>query len=224
MSLTQRLELVEAELRNTRLDLDETSVRLLHYRICHQSEARSRETLQRGLDIQQQQHIQLSGNYRSIYEEYGREKARLLEDLRIANALIDSQKQLIDMYQGQQQQQPATHLTQGGPLLSQCNDCNDSRPYQPPRSHEFVIDPAGHRPLNDFDYSIGPSLEPSGDTNPVMSSPVTQFEEQTPNLSIHPVLAERDAPVPTNAKSDGRKRGPGDEGAKSNKKRKTNAQ
>ena len=220
---------MKAKLRNTSLDLDGVNAQLFYSRICHQWEAQSRQTLQKGLDFLQHQLVQLTRKYRSIYEEYGDEKTQLQKDLRIANELIDSQKQLIEMYQSQQQQQPPGHLAQGGPLLSQCSHYNDSSqypPYQPPRSHEFVIDPAGLRPLNDFDYSIGPP-ESSCDTNPVMSTPVTQFEEQTPNLSVPPVLhptsAERDAPVPTH-KSDGRKRGPGDGGAKSNKKQKMNAQ
>ena len=206
------------------------TARLAYYRICLQWEAQSRQTLQKGLDFLQHQHAQLAGKYRSIYEEYDREKTRLQKDLGIANELIDSQKQLIEMYQDQHQQQPQSHLAQGGPLLSQCNHYNDSSqypPYQPPRSHEFVIDPAGLRPLNDFDYGMETSPEPSCGPNPVMSTPVTQFAEQTSNLSVppapHPSSAERDAPVQTHAKSDGKKRGPGGEGPKA-KKPKTSAQ
>jgi hypothetical protein len=219
---------VKAELRSVRLDLHDTIIRLLHSRICHQAEAQRSQTLQSGLDAHQQQHFQLARYYRSIYEEYDREKKRLQEDLRLANELIESQKQLIDMYQGQQQQQPASHLVQGGPLLSQCNDPNHScqyPSYQPTRNQQFVIEPVGLHPLNDFDYSIGSPIEPSCDTDPVMSTPVAQFEEQTPNMSVqsmlHPISAERDAPGPTHTKSDERKRAPGDEGLKPNKKRRT---
>lgn len=78
---------MRAELRNTRLDLDETALRLLHSRICNQSDAQGRQILQRGLDIHQQQHLQLARTYRSIYEEYDREKTGLQEDLQIANDL-----------------------------------------------------------------------------------------------------------------------------------------
>ena len=228
LSEAQRIDLLKAEVRDVRISLDESNVRLLHSRICHQSEAQSRQILQRGLEVYQQTYLQLEKNYRSIYKEHDREKTRLQEDLRIANELIDSQKQLIDMYQSQQQQLPASHLVQGGPLLSECNDHNHScqySPYEPPRSHEFVIDPAGLRPLDDLDYSIGSPIENSCDTDPAMSVPVTQFEDQTPNLSApsiqHPTSAERDAPGPAHTKSEKGKRAPEDEDAKPNKKRRT---
>jgi hypothetical protein len=157
------------------------------------------------------------------------------------------------LYQGQQQQQPASHLVQGGPLLSQYNNHNYSCQYSPcqsSRNHEF-IDPAGLRPLNDFDYSIGFRAERSYGTEPAISTPVAEFENETPNMSIQsvlhpisversydiepvmsenqtpnlsiqfPISAERDVPGATHNKSEETKRGPEDEGARLSKKRRT---
>jgi hypothetical protein len=87
------------------------------------------------------------------------------------------------------------------------------------------MDPASVRLLTQFDYSIGSPIKPSYNTNLVMSTPVAQFEEQTPlpvHSVLHPTSAERDSLVPTNIKSNKRKRGLEDKGAKSNKKRRTN--
>jgi hypothetical protein len=214
------LDLVEAELRKAHIELDEIKVRLLYTRTCLQSEAQSRQTLQRGLGVHQRIYFQLAEKYKSIYEKCDQEKISLKEDLRISEELIRSQRQLIELYQSQQQQ-PASHLFQGGPLLSQYNDHNQScqySPYQPPGNHEF-IDPTS---LRDFDYSIG---LPVGYTEPAMSTPVAEFEDQTPNLSIqsvqHPVSAERDVPGPTHTKSEKMKRGLEDEEEKPSKKRRT---
>jgi hypothetical protein len=173
------------------MELSETKLQLLDSRICHQSDAQSRQILRRGLEVHQRVHLQLAKNYKSIYEECDQEKASLKEDLRIAEELIQSQKHLIELYQGpQQQQQPASHLVQGGPLLSQYNDHNHSRqysPYQSSSNNDF-IDPASLRPLNDFGYSIVFPAERSYDTEPAMSTPVAEFEYQTPNMSIQSVL------------------------------------
>jgi hypothetical protein len=58
-----------------------------------------------------------------------------------------------------------------------------------------------------------------------MSTPVAEFENQAPILPFqstpHPTPAEHDVPGPDHTQSDGNKRGPEDEGAKPNKKRKT---
>jgi hypothetical protein len=127
-------------------------------------------------------------NYKSIYEECDKEIASLKEDLRIAEELIRSQKQLIELYQRQQQeqQQPATHYVQGGPLLSQYNHPNHSCQYSSYQSpgNDKCIDPAGN---NDFDYSMFPA-EHSYDTEPVMLPPVAEFENQKPDMSIPSML------------------------------------
>jgi hypothetical protein len=76
-----------------------------------------------------------------------------------------------------QQQQSASHLVKGGPLLSQYNDHNHSSQYptyQPPGSQEFIIDPTRLHPLPDLDYSIGSSIEPCT-TDAVMSTPVVSL-------------------------------------------------
>lgn len=146
------------------------------------------------MEVNQRICLQLGEKYQSIYEECDREKISLQEDLRIARELIASQKQLIELYQGQPQQQqqlllPASHLVQRGPLLSQCNDHNHScqySPYQSSGNDEF-IGSAGLGPHSGFDYSIGFPPEGSYDTGPVMSTPVTELEKQTPNLSIHSI-------------------------------------
>jgi hypothetical protein len=202
------------------MSLDKTSLRLLHSRIWHQSEAQSRQILQRGLEVLQQAHSQLVTKYQSAYEEQDVEIARLREDLGIAEGLAGTQKQLLDMYQGQQQQPPASQ-----PLLPQYDHHHSNQypqypPYEQSSSHQFVMDPATLPRLNDFRYSIGAPIEPSCDTDPVMSTPFPQFEE-TPNLFMQPpTSAERDVPGPTNTKSEGTKRGPEDEGVKPSKKRK----
>jgi hypothetical protein len=132
-------------------------------------------------------YFQLAEKYKSIYEKCDQEKISLKEDLRISEELIQSQRQLIELHQSQQQQQPASHLFQDGPLLSEYNDHNQScqySPYQPPGNHQF-IDPTS---LRGFNYSIG---FPVGDTEPAIFTPVAEFEDQTSNLPIqsvqHPV-------------------------------------
>ena len=228
LSAAQYIDVLKAQLRNVRIELDESKVRLLHSRIRLQSEAQSRQTLQQGLNAHEQTHFQLAKSYKSMYEEFDREKIQLQNELRNANERIESLEQQISMLQSQQQQPPASHLVQGGPLLSQYNDHNDSRqylPYQPPRSHDFIIDPTGLCQLENLDYSIGLPLEPccNCDLDPVMSASVA--ENQPPNMSIqsmlHPAPAEGDAPGPTHTKSEETKTGLADEGAKPSKKRKT---
>lgn len=210
--MAQRITLLEAKLRNTRIELDGSNMRLLHSRICHQSEKQHCDSLERGLDIYQQNHFELVKGYQSMHEELVGEISRLLEDLRLAKELIKSQEDLIVMYQGQQQQ-PA----KGGPLLSQYNEHIQYPPYQLNRSHEFIIDPAGLHPPG-FDY-IGLPLEPSCDVVSNMAMPAAKFENQAPNLSmLYPTSAERDVPVPTRNKSEEIKRE--DEEEKPSKKRK----
>jgi hypothetical protein len=190
-------------------------VRLLYTRTCLQSEAQSRQTLQRGLEVHQRIYFQLAEKYKSIYEKYNHEKISLKEDLRISEELIRSQKQLIELYQSQQQQ-PSSHLVRGGPLLPQYIDHNQScqySPYQPPGNHEFV-DPTSLRRPNDFDYSIG-FPEHSYDTEPVMSTSVAEFENQTP------ISAEQDVLEPTYTKSEMTKGGLENEEVKPRKKQRT---
>ena len=69
---------------------------------------------------------------------------------------------------------------------------------------------------------LPPSVKHPYNTELVMSTPVTGFENQTPNLSVlHPISAERDVPGPTHNKSGELKRGPEDEVLKPSKKQKT---
>ena len=231
-----RIELLRAENVNLRIQLDEAHVRLLHSRISHQSEAQGRiseaqirHILQGGLDAVQKTYFQLATSYKSRLSKYDGERVNLLEDVRNAEELAASQKQLIEIYEARdrQQQQPACHLVEGGPLLSQYNDHHHSPQYltyPPPRSQDFNIDPTRLQPLHDLDYSIGSPLEPCN-TDAVMSTPATEFESQAPILPFpslpHPTSAEHDVPEPNYTKSVGSKRGPEDEGAKSSKKRKT---
>lgn len=225
---------MRAENLNLRIQLDEAQVRLLHSRIGHQSEAQGRQSeaqirhiLQGGLDAVQKTYSQLATSYKSSLSKYDGERVKLLEDIRIAEELAANQKQLIEIYEAQarQQQQPTSHLVESGPLLSQYHDHNHSSQYltyPPPRNQELNIDPTRLHTLHDLDYSIGPPLEPCN-TDAVMSTPVPEFENQAPILPFpsmpHPTPAEHDVPDPNYSKSDRNKRGPEDEGAKSNKKR-----
>jgi hypothetical protein len=187
------------------MELGETKEQLLYSQICHQSEAQSRRTFQRGLEVHRQTHFQLAKNYKSMYEECKQEKASLQKDLQIAEELIGSQKQLIELYQRQhqqqqqQQQQPATHYVQGGPLLSQYNDPNHSCQYSPtslctcqyssypsPGNDKF-IDPVGIHPLNDLNYNMFPAEHPY-DTESVIPPPVAESENQKTDMSIPSML------------------------------------
>lgn len=190
MSAVQRLDLVTAELRKARIELYEMKVQLVHTRIRLQSEAQSRQTLQRGLELHQQVYFQLAGKYRSIFEEYDQEMTSLREDHQIDTELIASQKRLIELLQVQQQQQQASNLVQRGPLLSQLNDhnqsCHNYSPYLSSGNDEFM-DPRSLRQVNDFDCSMFPG-EPPYDPEPVMPPPVGDFENRAHNLSIQSVL------------------------------------
>ena len=170
-------------------------------------------------------------SYKSRLSRYDGERVKHLEDIRIAKELIASQKQLIEMYEARdrQQQQSASHLVEGGPLLSQYKDHNHSSQYptyqpQPPSNQEFIMDPTRLHPLPDLDYSIGSSIEPCN-TDAVMSTPVAEYENQAPILpvqsTLYPISAEHEVPGSDHNKGDGNKRGPEDEGGKPNKKRKT---
>ena len=169
-------------------------------------------------------YFQLATSYKSRLSIYDGEKVKLLEDIQIAEELVASQKQLIDIYEARQQQ---PGYLEGGPLMPQDNNHNHSSQYltyQPPRSQEFNIDPNRLHPLDDIDYSIGSPVEPCN-TDAVMSTPVAGFENQPPILPVqstpHLTPAEHDVPGPSYTKGDGSKRGPEDEWAKPNKKRKT---
>lgn len=228
------------------MSLDETNVQLLHNGVWRQFEADGRRTFQRGVEVLQQRHLQSTTSYKGLCEEQDRELSRLREEIgsvreeigslreeigslrednRLCDEIARNQKQLIGMYESQLQQQPAVHLAQGGPLLPQYNEPSRYSPYQqPPRSNNFIIDPASLRPLGEFDYSIGAPIEPPCDIGPAMSAPFPQFEDQTSNLSmqagVHPTSAERDVPGPGCDKSEETKRGE-DDVARPNKKRKT---
>jgi hypothetical protein len=181
--------------------------------------------MQPGLDTIQKSYFQLATSCKSILSRYDGERVKLLE-------LIASQKQLIEIYEArdrQQQQQSASHLVEGGPLLSQYNDHNHSSQYptyqpQPHSNQEFIMDPTRLHPLPDLDYSIGSSIEPCN-TDAAMSTPIAEFENQAPILPVqsmlYPTSAERDVPGSNHNNGDGNKRGPEDEGGKPNKKRKT---
>jgi len=217
LSAAQRIELLRAENAKLHIELDEANVRLVHSRICHQSEAQGRQSeaqirhiLQQGLDALQRSYFQHMTSYKSRLSRYDGERVKLLEDNRIAEELIASQKQLIEMYEARdrQQQQSANHLVEGGPQLSQYKDHTHSSQYyqiyQPSRSQEFIIDPTRLHQLPDLDYSITSSIEPCN-TEPVQSP-------------LHLTSVEHDEESNYN-NGDGNKRGPEDEGGRPNKRR-----
>jgi hypothetical protein len=132
----------------------------------------------------------------------------------------------------------SSHPIPVGPLLPGYNGpnqpCHQSY-YQPPRDHEFAVDPTSLRQIDDYDYNIGTPMDSSDDgliedydsniRTPMDSSydgPLTtpnqvpEFDQQTPNLSI-PFIVH---PVPANT-SECIKRSSEDEEAKPNKKRRT---
>jgi len=171
-------------------------IRLVHARICLQSEAQSRQTLQQGLELYQRLYLNLARRYKSIFEECDHEITSLREDHQIDTELITSQRQLLDLLQSQQQQQQANNIIQGGPLLPQYNDhnhpCHNCSPYHSSGNDDFV-DPTSLRPGNDFEYSMFPG-EPSCDPEPVMLPPISDFENRTHDLptqhALHPVSVD----------------------------------
>jgi len=215
-----RLDIVNEKLRELRKKLDQSEIGQFKWQMWYQAEVRRSQTFQQGFEVQQQKCMSMS-------EDHDHEMATLRQDLELAEKLISTQKEMIDT-QGQQQQSGG-HPVPVGPLLPNYNDQNQSYPpyqsyYQPPRNHDFVIDPTGLRQIDDYDYNIGTSMDSSCDPQLAMSNPVPEFNQQTSNLSIpsilHPVSAERDVPVPANT-GEGMKRASEDEGAKPNKKRRT---
>ena len=111
LSAAHHIEFLRAENVNLRIQLEEAHVRLLHSRICHQSEAQGRQseaqirqTIQRGLEAVQQTYFQLATNYKSRLSRYDGERVKLQEDIRISEELIASQKQLIEMYEARDRQ------------------------------------------------------------------------------------------------------------------------
>ena len=210
-------------------------MRLLQSRISHQSEeqgrkseAQIRQILQAGLGVVQQTWFQLATSYRSRLSIYNSERIKLLEDNRIAEELVVSQKQLIEMYEARDRQHQ--HHVEGGPLLSQFNDHNNQHQssqyltYQPPRSQELTMDPSRLGPLDDLDYSIGAPLVPCN-IDAVPSAPVAEFQNQSPILPSQstplPTPNEHDVSEPDHTNSDGNKVGQEGEGVRPSKKRKT---
>lgn len=173
-------------------------------------------------------------SFKARLSEHDVEKLKLLDDIRIFEEFGASQRQLIENYearerQQQQLQQPACHLVEDGPLLSQYNDRNpSSQPvtYGLPRYHdEILIDPNHLHPLPDIDYSIGSPLEPIH-KNTVMSTPATDLVEyQAAILQLqstpHPMAAEHDPLGSSHTKDDRKKKEPETDGGKPSKKRKT---
>ena len=97
LSTAQRIELLRAENVNFRIELEEANVRLIHSRICHQSEAQGRQSeaqirhiIQRGLDAVQTSYFQLATSYKSRLNRYNGERVKLLKDIRITEKLIAS--------------------------------------------------------------------------------------------------------------------------------------
>src|SRR5258706_9300099 len=110
-----RLDLVNAKLRDLSRKLRCTETELFKYQIWYEAEVQRSRTFQRGFEVQQQKCISMS-------EEYDRDMAILRQDIELAEKLIVTQEEMIDC-QGQQQQS-ASHLVPGGPLLSNHNDQN----------------------------------------------------------------------------------------------------
>jgi len=220
VSPTQCLDLANLEHCNAHIALDETNAQLLYSKICHRAEAQSRQILQNGLEALQQTYFQLLQKYKSACEEYDRLVTRLREDAGLSEELIQSQKQMIDIYQDQQQQS-ASHVAQAETLLPQYNEHSQIPSYQPLRSHEFILDPTGFTTPEDFAYNLGPSTGGCSNLEPIQA---TEFEPQIPNMSIqsimHTIPTTGDFAVPTHG-SEGTRIVPGDEGARPSKKRKT---
>ena len=234
------MERLRADNDNLRVQLDETHVRLLHSQICCQAEAQGRQAeaqgreaevqirliMQHGMEAVQKTFFQLSASYKTTLSKNDSERGRLLKDIQEAEELIATQKQLIELYQAQeqQQQQPAGHLVDGDPLLSQYGVHGHSQypTYQQSHNQGFIIDPARLPPLSDLDFRLGPSIEPCN-TDVITSTPVTEYQA--------PIVPVRSSPLATviqhdlmghdQARSDGNKRQTEDTGAKSNRKRKT---
>ncbi|KAH7363993.1 hypothetical protein BKA65DRAFT_545895 [Rhexocercosporidium sp. MPI-PUGE-AT-0058] len=219
LSPTQRIERLRAENDDLRIQLDEAHVRLLHSQICHQADAQGRHAeeqirriMQQGINTLETTYFQLAARYKTTLSTNDGERVKLLEDIRITEELVASQKQLIDLYEARdrQQQQPASHLVDGDPLLSQYSThshCAQYPTYQQPHNQGFIIDTARLSPLADLDYRLGPSIEPC---NPA-STPVPEFEHQA---SIVPVQSNQ-------TRSDGIKRELEDVGTKNSRKRKS---
>jgi hypothetical protein len=215
-----RVDLANQILRELRRKLNISQVELLKHQTWFEAEARKGQAFQRGFDIQQQTCI-------LMFEEHDKEMAKSHLDLELAEKLIVAQKEIIDC-QGLQQQ-PATNLVGGGPLLPHYNDPNQSyqayqayQAYQPPRNQEFVMDPTSLRQLDDYDYNIGSPIDSSCDTELAISNAVPESDQHTSSLSmpsiLHPVSAEPDVPAPINS-AEGAQGALEDEGAKPNKKR-----
>lgn len=234
LSAAQRVERLRAENDNLRIQLDETHVRLLHSQICCQAEAQGRQSeaqirhiMQQGMDAVQKTYFQLAASYKTTLSKNDGERAKFLEDIRQAEELVATQKQLIELYEAreqQQQQQPASHLVDGDPLLSQYGVHGHSQypTYQQSHSQGFIIDPARLPPLSDLDYRLGPSIEPCN-PDATTSTPVTEYQAPIIPVQSSPLatVAQHDVMGHDQARSDGNKRQTEDTGAKSNRKRKT---
>ncbi|KAH8587324.1 hypothetical protein B0O99DRAFT_694597 [Bisporella sp. PMI_857] len=220
LSAAQKIEMLEAEVLGVRMDLDEVNVRLLHASICHESEVKCRWTMQHGLDTMQQRHSQLSNNYQSIIVRYGREKSQLQEQLRIAEELIDTQKQMIDYQQQQQQRQQQQQEQEQqylAPLMAQYTQ------YEQPPDDQFSTNPVGLSPPGDVDYSITSSLDLSCGTSPIIPPPPENRVVPPMSLQavIHPTSTSEDAAAATLGEPETIKRGIEDEGQTRSKKRRT---
>ncbi|KAH9206343.1 hypothetical protein DL95DRAFT_397017 [Leptodontidium sp. 2 PMI_412] len=235
LSAVQRIERLRAENDDLHVQLDEAHVRLLHSQICHQAEAQGRQSeaqirhiLQQGLDTVEKTYFQLAASYKTTLSKNDGERVKLLEDIRHTEELVATQKQLIELYEAreQQQQQPASHLVDGDPMLSQYGVHGHSQypTYQQSHNERFIIDPARLPPLGDLDYRLGPSIE-SCNPDAITSTPVTEFEHQAPIVPVQSsplaTVAQHDVLRPDQARSDGNKRQLEDAVPKSNRKRKT---
>jgi hypothetical protein len=179
---------LEFELRYAKMDIKEMQVRLAESQMCYASEAHTRKALE--------------GSRTAMFEIYNKQKeefkhnhietAKLLEELRIANEVITEQKELIFIYQTEQQ------AVQGGQILSHYDERNRSHefpPYQPLSRPDFGIN-ITYLPHPDGPYDTT-LLEPPYDTGTVKSIPVTGPGSQT-SMSMqsmsHPTPAEQKTP------------------------------
>ncbi|PVH67607.1 hypothetical protein DL98DRAFT_523234 [Cadophora sp. DSE1049] len=232
LSAVQSVERLRAEIDNLRVQLDEIHVRLLHAQICCQAEAQGRQAevqirliMQQGMEAVQKNFFQLAASYKTTLSKNDGERGKLLKDLQQAEELVATQKQLIELYEAreqQQQQQPASHLVDGDPLLSQYGVHGQSQypTYQQSHNQSFIIDPARLPPLSDLDYRLGPSIEPCN-PDAITSTPVTEYQSPIVPVQSSPLatVAQHDVLEHDQARSDGNKRQTEDTGAKSNNRK-----
>jgi hypothetical protein len=144
--------------------------------MCYFSETQIRKALQESWNAIFEIYNKLKEKFKSI----DLENVKLQKELQIAKEVMGTQKELIFIYQTEQQP-PLNHAVRGELILPQYDSHDRSHqypPYQPLSSHEFIMNTTCLPPPND-NYSIT-LLEPSYNTSTAISTPVTWPESQTP--------------------------------------------